>query len=1387
MAMLALFASLAISFVFYADSEAVTSELYLNSMAQTQPDIDKEVLAAYFLSQLIYDTDNPYSAMRGWGLARSMYGYNPSSPQASNFTPYNGSGRSILSYSDPTLGVDNFKMINYQKFSTDGFERTPEFYGHKGDPNYRYVGGANPPWTAYDTNNLFLALVGSPVAGQPHAVLMPSFSRPWNRATGAAAKYMSLRPDPTWNPQFTNPWHDLGGDVRNLEYGPGSFLNGTYYNNDSNWMDLGFPVMIAPNGQKYKPLFAPLVVDLNNRLNLWAHGNRLGTDPTTGNAIHVSNLGIGPTEVNLSRVLQNYAELQALFNLKYGGLAGTATSAPPATSPNRFTQGGPNYAQLDYNAWDKISQLSSLPMYFEFQMVSLNPVSRGAQTVNVAGTSGTGYGGFPWSVRNNMFLYVKDATTPANSEIVQVSNVTPTSFKATFANAHAGGVQLVSYFPNPTPATRTAPANLMPPPPPFGIYGFPRFSYLPYAYTADGAVGWDNQTQHLQPTYKPLGLNIFNPVVSTTDPNVQNTRPQLASDLEALLRWGGTNSPALTSEIFRRMPQTFNDFPTRNMVTTASWHMDRASASPYLPFNRTLASSQYYSMNATKKYPTIGTFPAVNVAQPSTVATTNSEFTPDWRSALGNYLKVNLNRKLTDYSAAASTAGANPQAVQDRTAFAKDIYQALIRVTGAQDPNVVPGMAVTSPQYYAAQWLAQLAVNIVDYIDDDNNITPFNWDTVNSAWVYGTELPRLVLNEVYTEYDNDPAHDPGLANYKDIKKNPTPSASYTKQNFWLELYNPCNPYTTLAGDWFGYFDQNIAHLPGYQILVFKSSAALTQNMNDPANPTVNIGLPDKTTYTPITTFTMTGSVQPESMYLAGSNQTDYVTVPAQKDAAKNWTNANRDPFLASKYFTNPKLDLSAAEFSVKIQPYTTTPPKVTLLLQRLAAPNLPFDAKFNPYITVDYVDDIEVWNNQAYTQGGLRGAQLPAVNTYSSTGRQQPYDATRFGPQSTPGGTAPNLQPLNTFGKFNDNRTSTFDWLVHLDRQLINPLELLYVSQYRPHQLTQKFMTPIASSSAIAPGGQIAPWTSDSKSLIYRALEVLGTPSHMSGTFPGGRIPGNINLNTITELAIFQALCDSQDQQAAPLFRQTDVQNVFNNVVQSRNSPPTNRAAGPNLLPTGEGYPFEPFAADKINKTWLRPNPNVTGTTAFGIGGAAAHPYLQHALLQKIYNNITTTSNVFAVWWTVGFFEVVDDTVMPARLGQEIGQAENRQIRHRFFAIVDRSGLQLFNTTLGQAVSAGTQTLSLTIPSTLSNGQSLTLQPGMMLEIGDSEVVVIQSATGNQFTATFTKAHGAGAAVICRGNPGPQVNYNPHRDGYPQLTGPSPRNDKVLLHMSFIQ
>src|SRR5207244_3404863 len=84
---------------------------------------------------------------------------------------------------------------------------------------------------------------------------------------------------------------DAGGDVKNLVGTPGG--------NDSIWIDLGAPVMVAPDGRKFKALFAPLITDLDNRLNVNVHGNVRGP-----NFSHVSNKGFGPWEANLGRLQQ---------------------------------------------------------------------------------------------------------------------------------------------------------------------------------------------------------------------------------------------------------------------------------------------------------------------------------------------------------------------------------------------------------------------------------------------------------------------------------------------------------------------------------------------------------------------------------------------------------------------------------------------------------------------------------------------------------------------------------------------------------------------------------------------------------------------------------------------------------------------------------------------------------------------------------------------------------------------------------------------------------------------------------------------------------------------------------------------------------------------------
>ncbi len=194
---------------------------------------------------------------------------------------------------------------------------------------------------------------------------------------------------------------------------------------------------------------------------------------------------------------------------------------------------------------------------------------------------------------------------------------------------------------------------------------------------------------------------------------------------------------------------------------------------------------------------------------------------------------------------------------------------------------------------------------------------------------------------------------------------------------------------------------------------------------------------------------------------------------------------------------------------------------------------------------------------------------------------------------------------------------------------------------------------------------------------------------------------------------------------------------------------------------------------------------------------SAVHPYLQTQLLTKLYNNVTTRSNTFAVFLTVGFFQVtgtVAGSPNIPQLGAEIGRSEGRHVRHRMFAIVDRTNLAMFSTTSSTAVSGptvtanpltafGNATVALAGPAPIAVGSQLVIEPGTANE----ETVVVTAVntppgtapnTANlpvpNFTANFAKQHPNPTAtsnpsptysIILRGNPGPQTTpYDPRLD-----------------------
>ena len=311
-------------------------------------------------------------------------------------------------------------------------------------------------------------------------------------------------------------------------------------------------------------------------------------------------------------------------------------------------------------------------------------------------------------------------------------------------------------------------------------------------------------------------------------------------------------------DLLRLCPSSFTTSTSasrlRNLVTPRSYDLDRPGLVPYVwdstasPFvlNSSLYPPSIVQAPVTNAAFTANTLAALKAAYTSLQGGTpsSSEFDPNsWRSLLSKLGKINLNRTLQDFPTATTTATSlTPwdltnattktqvlNAIQDRQQLASDIFNALQQATGALSPSAVDALAATvttkQQQKDALRYLAQVAVNIVDFIDADSYSTAYNWapninlsgkatknsntitftspvntssllvgmtvtgaggeipagttitaitsttsitisqnatatmaDTLTffspSFWVYGVETPRLVINEVYAQFDS---------------------------------------------------------------------------------------------------------------------------------------------------------------------------------------------------------------------------------------------------------------------------------------------------------------------------------------------------------------------------------------------------------------------------------------------------------------------------------------------------------------------------------------------------------------------------------------------------------------------------------------------------------
>lgn len=255
--------------------------------------------------------------------------------------------------------------------------------------NQLLQGGTDEGYDAPDYQTMFLAMV--PPNTTDSSQIIPSFHRPallnywtnrtdpsdpslryWDSDTTYAdlKRMVSLRPvEPNFdgsNPTYAAAYTAARAATPDTTLERAWYVNGPWdVDNDGDgiadsiWIDLGLPTQTAPDGRRYKPLFAILCVDLDGRLNVNAHGNpapfyanrplaaRLWYHPAPppsdlDTSAFPNGMGYGPGEIALGSVTTT---LSTLLSQRYGGddVPGLAGLDPLARI--KFFEESENYFQ----------------------------------------------------------------------------------------------------------------------------------------------------------------------------------------------------------------------------------------------------------------------------------------------------------------------------------------------------------------------------------------------------------------------------------------------------------------------------------------------------------------------------------------------------------------------------------------------------------------------------------------------------------------------------------------------------------------------------------------------------------------------------------------------------------------------------------------------------------------------------------------------------------------------------------------------------------------------------------------------------------------------------------------------------------------------------------
>jgi hypothetical protein len=1401
--MLAVLALIGVAFLTFSAEEEQSSTRYLLAFQSPRADLNPELLFPEALSQLIADTDNMLSNLRGHSLLRDMYGNDNDIGLGPDGVPGTINGGPNMDGDDDGDGIINNAtelgwpgsddQANGVLDTYDHYQRAFNGPGEAGpdgilgtiddaDVNYVYNtripeyfvvntvtgasvrgGGADEDYEYPDHNNMFLAAIRA-----DGTVLLPSFHRPgylrtaptndWTDITllgnGAGrGRRLLMRPRQAEHTvSFPYP-----GAPAVLPVGEYDVDNMGLGRKDSVWIDLGYPVQMTLDGRKFKPLFAFLIMDMDGKINANVHGNY---NLATGHSSFAAGpdgistpLGSGwsATEVVLQNLMSDryfpsiypgtgsLAEYRQIFE---GVVASNGAKVPGRWGDTIYVGDPMNPPRPGGRVSDDDRKHLASPGYY-------------------IGYPGTREEGLPFTKGG---VYRSPPDFDADGGL--------------YLQLLAGGWGVRTVHGSPGAAN--------------GWGNNADWTGIP------NVAAEQNDREHED---EPTEMNLHTSEsldTRFTPSDLELLRRAEDVDANSLLNWVGTNPSARLGIL---APSYFNSSTTalnqinrrrRGMLTTESADVNRFNMFPFIARDSAGPADTVWASGKNAKYN--GFFPDLYRNPPIRAQRYNANTIegPAIPEAIRYGRRLNIAPRLTNRA--------------DKYRLARDIYVMLSAICG----NTVP-----------SDRLAQFAINVVDFQDTEVGTTnvnaeevmePFEFDTtisngfyVNGNWVnttndlqaaesdvvWGTEAPRLIISET-------------LAYEEDL------GGGAMQVRLWIEIFNMSDKTVTLHD----------GAIPIYELIWGDGN-----------------GDPDS-------------SGEPDSGFLNNRLVFD-VNAPVSIGPGQ-FLVVSPEP-IPAKLGGGP--DASAIQYTPAVPYGPSSSGPFRLFLRRLADPNqaedvpnrFNFPRSANPYISVDALDFV-VHNSATFNN--------PLPNIYGTvTSRERISLSVRnvaHAPAAVPDG------PTHTIGLRNDASTELLPRIPFLDRPLASSAELLFVPAVGAPHVTTAF-APMSSAANLyvgQDGGEDStvletgdPRTSPIKNSdgdylysylfnfyredptgnppankkgkgkgkakgrvkralaatpnpgFYRMLEFVEVPPRSAGSRdpnivdpPGGtagrsrrdRIPGKININTIWEQETLQAWLNNHplalDPAAASWFTGTiPVLNtaagipllpdgtqwpnsgsreqgsmtaelwrrVLLSIANSTTPIPTSGGAplvGDNTLFTPDDRPFRTMTigmpnqsagglpasvvrVPTIHDTLLRGLTTASNTRGvllddrgldglpaaappglFGQAGAptnlASDAQFQLQAYQKLSNTFTTRSNVYAVWVTVGFFEIVDKdlngngtidalgsgepgedpsrlemelgpgtgiTNAPPRLGAEINVDIGQNVRHRAFFIIDRS------------------------------------------------------------------------------------------------------------------